>query len=355
MAVRIREATPLKLHDDAFWRSDGNSPVLVSPSRSIAFFSYHQPRGHTRRRVGDRALQFPTPSIPVRLLADPSPLVGKWIEAIWRDPATSVLHGWYHAEEPVPGSTLFVPHIGEVSSPDDGETWSCRGELLRAPPDRVDRSWRNGFFAGGCGDLCVIPDREGRHLYLSFTSYSADEQAQGIALARMPCSRSSSARRDLELWTAAGWRPAAGALPRPLWPQKRGWRHADPDGFWGPSIYYNQALDAYVMMMTRTAHGHGDLLTEGIYVSMSPSLTDPLAWTQPCRIVHGGAWYPQIVDLDSCGGDSGTAGSARFFMAGFSAWTIEFARCGVNRRVSRPLDPDRHDFLRLFGDGKCPW
>jgi hypothetical protein len=88
---------------------------------------------------------------------------------------------------------------------------------------------------------------------------------------------------------------------------------------------------------------------------MSPSLTDPLAWTQPRRIVRGGAWYPQIVDFDSCGGDSETAGSARFFMAGFSAWTIEFARCDVNRRVSRPLEPDTHGFLRLFGDGKCPW
>lgn len=355
LAVRIRETTPLKLHDDIFWRSDGNSPVLVSPSRTNVFFSYHQPRGHTRRRVGDRALRFATPSMPVRLLGDPLPLVGKWIEGIWRDPATSVLHGWYHAEEPVPDIGLFMPHIGEVESSDDGETWFCRGELLRWPADQIDRSWRNGFFAGGCGDLCVVPDREGRHLYLAFTSYSVDERAQGIALARMPRSRSGPPCDGLELWTVAGWRPSAGALPRPLWPQRRGWRHADPDGFWGPAIHYNRALDSYVMVMTRTAGGQGDLLTEGIHLSTSSSLADPSTWTEPCRIVCGGAWYPQIVDLDSCGGDSETAGSARFFMAGFSAWTIEFAHCDVSRRVSHPLEPDVDDFVRLFGHGKCPW
>lgn len=355
VAIRMRESTPLRLHDDTWWRTDGNSPILVSATCSIAFFSQYQPRGHTRRRVGDRALHFAAPSVPVILLGDPAPRIGKWIEGIWRDPATSVLHGWYHAEEPVPGCNLVVPHIGEVESSDGGVTWRCRGEVLRASPDEADCSWRNGFFAGGYGDLCVVPDREGRHLYLAFTSYCAEERNQGVALARMPRLRSGPPATGLELWTALGWQPASGGRPEPLWPQTRGWRHADPDGFWGPVIHYNRALGAYVLLMTHTAGGHGDLCTEGIYCSIAPSLDDPMSWTLPRQLVRGGAWYPQVVDVDVCGGDSETSGSARLFMAGFSAWTIEFSPCDVRRRISRPLEPDAADFLRWFGEGKCPW
>lgn len=355
VAIRIREAAPLRLHDDTFWRTDGNSPVLVSASRSVAFFSHYQPRGHTRRRVGDRALHFTASSVPVTLLDNPAPHVGKWIEGIWRDPATSVLHGWYHAEEPVPDCSLVVPHIGEVASSDDGVTWRCRGEVLRAPPDEADCSWRNGFFAGGYGDLCVIPDREGHHLYLAFTSYRAEERNQGVALARMPRVRGGSPAAALELWTASGWQPASDVRPEPLWPQTRGWRHADPDGFWGPAIHYNRALGAYVMLMTHTARGEGDLRTEGIYVSIAPSLADPNSWTLPRQLVRGGAWYPQVVDFDVCGGDSETSGMARLFMAGFSAWTIEFSPCDIRRRTFRPLEPAAGDFLRLFGGGRCPW
>jgi hypothetical protein len=354
--ARLRTAAPLKLHDDTYWRTDGNSPIIVDRSRVLSFFSSYEPRGHTLRRVGDRSLNFTLPSSPVRLVDDPAPHVGKWIEAVWRDPARGVLHGWYHAEEAASCSTRrFVPHVGELESEDEGSTWRWRGEVLRAPAGEIDCSWQNGAVVGGYGDLCVVPDRMGRHLYLAFTSYRTSERAQGIGLARMPRARSGPPATDLELWTRAGWQPASDAMPQPLWPQARGWRHADPDGFWGPAIHFNRVLDSYVMLIVRTAGGAGDLRTEGIYVSVNPTLADPMAWTRPLQLVRGGGWYPQVVGLDDGCGDTEAGAAARFFMAGFSAWTLEFSHPEAAPPTCNPLRPTAADFMRLFGTGKCPW
>src|SRR5689334_7715910 len=107
----------------------------------------------------------------------------------------------------------------------------------------MDCSYRNGFFAGGYGDLSVLPDRAGRHLYMAFTSYVSDEAAQGVAMARQAIGP-SGAPGDLELWSEGAWRPAANNLPAPLWRPIRGWRHPDPDSFWRPAVHFNRALNS---------------------------------------------------------------------------------------------------------------
>lgn len=355
LLVRLRDASPTKLHDDAYWRTDGNSPVIVNESRALAFFSHYLPIGHTLRRVSTPGYEFTQASTPIRLENDPAPSVGKWIEGIWRDPASGKLHGWYHAEEPTAQRGLFLPHIGEVESCDDGQTWRCRGELLRAPATEADCSWQNGAIAGGYGDLCVVADREGRYLYLAFSSYRVDERAQGICFARMPRFRGGSPTAGLELWTEAGWRPSAGATPKSPWPFERGLRHADPRGFWGPAIHYNRSLGAYVMLMARTAGGRGDWQTEGLYVSCNPDLADPAGWSRALRLVEGGAWYPQVIAWEDGCGDTEAGGTARFFMAGFSAWMVEFSRPAGDQRRDFPLKPVAADFERQFGPGKSPW
>jgi hypothetical protein len=354
--VTLRAATSLTLHDKRRWRSDGNSPVRVEHDGVTAYFSDYLPRGHTFRRRTDHGLRFEDKPVPIRLIDDPDPQAGKWLEAVWKDPA-GPLRGWYHAEEAVPGSTrLYVAHIGEVTSEDDGFSWRCRGELLRAPPDQIDYSWQNGFTAGGYGDLCVVPDRAGRYLYLSFSSFLAEERAQGVVMARMPAARPELPAAGLELWCAEGWRPAEGRFPKPLWPAARGWRHADPDCFWGPAVHYNRALDAHVMLLNHTANGDGDLLQEGIYVSVNRTLDNPEGWSVPLRIVRGGAWYPQVVGLEEGCGDTEAGAVGRFFMAGFSAWEIELAGPRRADVIDRPLSPTRADFVRLFGAAqRCPW
>ncbi len=353
--VTLRAAAPRTLHGDTTWRTDGNSPVRVMRNGTTVLFAQYTPIGHSLRRHGSRDFCFTDKPVTVRLIDDPDPLVGKWIEAVWQQPG-GPLHGWYHGEETAPCPTpLFVPHIGKVTSEDDGLTWRYRGEVLRSPPGQSDCSWKNGFLAGGYGDLCVVPDRSARTLYLFFSSYLTDEGAQGVAVARLPATTDPGAD-DTAWWCQGGWRPIADRPPKPLWPMLRGWRHADPDGFWGPAVHYNWALDAYVMLLNHTAGGAGDLVQEGIYMSVNRTLDDPEGWSRPLQIVRGGAWYPEIVGLEDGCGDTSAGAIARFFMAGFSAWEIEFSPPARHRMTSHPLCPTKADFSRAFGLARrCPW
>ena len=358
IGARLHAAPAVSLHTDEFWRTDGNSPVLAEQGGVTVFFSDYVPRGRTFRRRSERARTVDGTSVPVQLIDDPDPEVGKWIEAVWRDPG-GVLRGWYHAEELAPCTArLFVPHIGEVVSHDDGSSWRCRGEILRAPSAEIDCSWRNGFFAGGYGDLSVVPDRHGDFLYLAFSSYRQDEAAQGVVMARLPAKRPAKPSHGLELWCSDGWRAAAeDRVAKPLWPQVRGWRHADPTGFWGPAVHYNQALGAYVMLLNRTANGAANLVQEGIYLSISDAIEDPHGWSEPLQLVRGGAWYPQVVGLDDGQGDAVAGSSARFFMGGFSAWEIELFTPGrASPLLDRPLVPTAAQFAATFGaDKRSPW
>lgn len=351
--VAFRPATPITLHGRTCWRTDGNSPVRVMRESAVVFFSRHEPVGHTLRRLGGRDLTFDQPPVPVRLHGDPYPRVGKWIEAIWQEPG-GPLHGWYHAEEPACGAAnLAMPHIGRALSEDGGLNWHCRGELLRLPASFADCTWKNGFFAGGYGDFSVVPDRAGSWLYLFFSSYHPDESAQGIGVLRLPAADLAA---QPELWGPAGWARSRHVPPRPIWPAARGWSHADPDGFWGPAVHYNRALDAYVMLLNRTARGDGDLVQEGIYASVNRDLDDVTGWTAPLRVVHGGAWYPQVVGLEEGCGDAEVGKAGRFFMAGFSAWTVEFSRAAGGSTTTAPLTCTAREFALWFGpDRRCPW
>ena len=351
--VAFRAASPLTLHDRTCWRTDGNSPVRITRDGAMAFFSSYTPIGHTLRRRGRRDLWFDEPPVPVKLHDDPDPSVGKWIEAIWQEPG-GPLHGWYHGEELAPGSTkLFVPHIGRALSEDEGLSWRCCGEVLRLPSSLADRSWQNGFFAGGYGDLSVVPDRSGKALYLFFTSYHPDETMQGVAVLRLSAMDLSA---PAELWGRDGWSSGGATSVRPLWPVARGWRHADPDSFWGPAVHYNRAIEAYVMLLNRTAGGAGDLVQEGIYASLNRDLADPRGWSTPLQLVRGGAWYPQAIGLEDGCGDAEVGAVGRFFMAGFSAWKIEISPPRAEPGSARPLACTKQEFVRLFGaDRRCPW
>ena len=87
IGVRLRAAPALSLHSAEFWRTDGNSPVRAEGGGVTVFFSDYQPRGHSLRLRSDRARTIAGKSLLVRLIDDPDPGVGKWIEAVWRDPA----------------------------------------------------------------------------------------------------------------------------------------------------------------------------------------------------------------------------------------------------------------------------
>ncbi|UYN95388.1 MAG: hypothetical protein KIT25_00100 [Enhydrobacter sp.] len=272
-AVDFAPAPPLLLHRPPLRRTDSNSPLRRAGGRTLAFVSHYLPRGHTLRceTGGD----WPAgPCAPVRLMHDASPDVGKWIQSVWRAPDRR-LFGWYHGEVFLEASRLFVPHVGALVSDDDGLTWSFLGELLRAADSDVDPAYANGFLAGGYGDFCVVPDRAAEWFYLCYSSYVPDETRQGVAVARYRVADRAAPRR-LELWRDGAWRARrTGEDATPVFPARRGWRHRDPDAFWGPAIHYNRALDRFVMLLNWTTEGNADMVQRGVFVSFNTDLADP--------------------------------------------------------------------------------
>ena len=78
-----------------------------------------------------------------------------WFEAVWRDD-DGTLFLWYHNEPGgiCKGSNLTLPRIGAAISYDNGKTVKDLGIVLESG-DPADCDSKNGFFAGGHGDLPV--------------------------------------------------------------------------------------------------------------------------------------------------------------------------------------------------------
>ncbi len=345
-------ATPLALQAPPVGRVDCNTPVHVHAGRTYAFISFHKPIGHSYRRVGpapgntgDVGIAGLGAPRAVRLLDDPDATVGKWIESTWRA-ADGRLYGWYHAEERIPGlAAPFVPHIGALRSDDDGLSWRVLGETLRAPPDQIDTAAGNGFMAGGYGDFSVVPDRDGRYLYMMFSSYVADERSQGVCAARCPAIMRDAPR--FEVWSGGAWRSAGTALPSALWPPVRGWHHVHPDCFWGPAVHFNRDLGVHVMLLSHAAGPFPGFHSAANAVSFNATPERPDAWSAPVRIVEGGGWYPQVVGLGAEDGDTLAGAEARLFISGLSAWHIRFREARDDADLPAPMRLPRADMIAL--------
>jgi hypothetical protein len=343
-AVDFAPAEPMLLHRAPLRRTDSNSPLRRHAGRTLTFVSHYLPRGHTLRC--ETAGDWPNGQYEdVRLLDDPTPDVGKWIQSVWQDP-DGRLFGWYHGEVFFEDSRLFVPHIGALVSADQGRSWMLLGELMRASPAGVDMTYQNGFLAGGYGDFCVVPDGAGEWFYLHYSCYGPDEARQGVSVARYPIA-ARDRPPELELWCDGAWRRVADATP--IFPAKRGWRHRDPDAFWGPAIHYNHALGCFVMLLNWTMGGKADMVQRGVFISFNKDLADPTGWSEPLQIVKHGSWYPQAIGLGPEEGDTLAGAEARFFMSGFSAWTMRFRK----GPPAAALEVSREKFAEIFGVG--PW
>ncbi|MGE0653393.1 MAG: hypothetical protein AB7P12_16870 [Alphaproteobacteria bacterium] len=325
--VAFHPAPPIALHDAGLAKSDSNSPVHWDGNRLVVFVSHWLPRGHSYRRVGTALGALGPRAQPIRIVNDPSPDIGKWLEATWRD-ADGTLYGWYHAEAPAPcEGDIKLPFIGAMTSADQGAHWTDLGPIITAPAGQHDCAMQNGFFAGGVGDFSVIADRNQGFFYVFFTNYDRRLPQQGIAVARLPFAARHQPAGALRKWDGAAWRqPGLGGTTRPILAARRGWRHPDPDSFWGPAIHWNGYLGGFVMALNRTANGDGDWPQEGVYLSFAAGLDRPSSWTIPLKIVAGGEWYPQIIGTAPGQTDREAGRRARLFMAGYSEWEVEFTR-----------------------------
>ena len=263
---------------------------------------------------------------------------GIWMEAVIQDDH-GVLYGYYHNEPSgvCDNDPKTAPRIGAARSFDNGQNWEDLGIILESPLAQLSCDSLNRYFAGGVGDFSVILNHSQSELYFFFSAYPADREHQGVSLGRMLWLLRDSPRGNVEVWSGGEWmlptftdQETTGEqhmiLPEssPLFETPISW--FDPSGqvdsFWGPSVHWNTALQRYVMLLNRAIDV--DWAQEGIYVSFSSDLSDPLSWTAPMKILDGG-WYPQVIGLERETGTDKVAGArARLFVSGTSNYFIEF-------------------------------
>jgi hypothetical protein len=332
-AAQLLAAEPLTLpgnvdsNSPALWdRQDGRRDLFVLTSFA----------GQPSRATGD---SLTTLDRPVPVVIEPWPGGGVWMEAIVKD--HDAWYGFYHNENQASmcdGRNLNYPRIGAARSEDFGATWTDLGIILDLPPETFACGTRNTYFAGGVGDMSVLIDRMQRDLFIYFSQYARDRSQQGVGVARLAWADRDAPAGKLMVWSSGVWLPATlvddEAGDRWVYPKAtalvaptRPWHDNDRivDAFWGPSIHWNSFLKQYVMLLNRASDE--TFAQEGIYVSFSPRLDDPSAWSAPQRILRGGKWYPQVVGLEAGRGSDAWAGQiARFFLAGRSDHVIEFTQ-----------------------------
>jgi len=260
---------------------------------------------------------------------------GRWIEAVHQEPDGTLL-GWYHNEPAhlVPDEyqvgrqfPLTAPFIGAVISHDNGKTWDDLGLVLVGGSETLNLQNHNFWFAGGNGDFSVILDRNKEYFYFLFGTYYKDVTQQGISLARMCYTDRFCPVGKVVKWHNRGWQePGLGGKVTPVIPVNSDWYSPEPDTFWGPSVHWNHHIQQYVILMNRAIDPHWK--QDGIYLSLSEDISDPLSWTPPMRILEEQGWYPQVVGGDTTRQETDRDAGAvsRLFIHGESKYLIRFSR-----------------------------
>jgi hypothetical protein len=320
-------------------RVDSNNPLVWSLSGADRILTVMTSWGGAPELGRGPSIDALRPAGGVTLLNYPGD--GAWFEAIVPD-AQGRWYGFYHHERPATACgrpERQLPRIGAARSIDQGRTWEDLGVVLDAPPGSDACQSTNRFVLGGVGDVSAALDPAGQDLYLYFSQYVANPALQGIAVARLAwADRDRPAGRAM-VWNDGAWLPprdAATATSAEAWefpsgtPLVRATRpfhdsQAAADVYWGAAIHWNTHLQQYVMLMNRARDERFE--QDGTYVSYSPTVADPRAWSVPVKIVNGGGWYPQVAGLEPGVGSDTVAGQrARFFLTGVSTAFIEFRR-----------------------------
>jgi len=305
----------------AFWR-DGALHLLTSVN-------------HPYHSIGD---DLTTLRDPVGVIFTGGVRGPRWMESVLAD-ENGTLYGYYHHEPNglCGGVMKTAPEIGAARSHDGGYTWTDLGIILKASDSSLECRSDNTYFVGGEGDFSAVLDRERRFVYFFFSSYSANTMTQGIGLARMAWADRAAPAGRVFKWRNREWSsPGVRGGLTPLYSTRVSWHQLNADSLWGPSVHWNAYLDRYVMLMTRAIDASTQWTTEGIYIAYAERLDDSFSWSEPQKLLEGGAWYPQVIGLRPGAGTDSQAGRvARFFMGGVSHYLIEFERPSASAATRR--------------------
>ena len=306
-------------------RIDGNTPAFWHEGQLTLFSSVGTPL-----MISRAPHQFgPWKSEVVEGIQDHYPV---WVESAWMD-SDGILFAWYHHEpQGLCGETslLTAPEIGAAISFDGGKTLEDLGIILKSG-EYPNCDARNGYFAGGHGDLTVVPDRDHRYFYFLFSNYGGATNEQGVAVARMAYEDRFGPAGAVWKFRNGEWdEPGLGGRVTAIYPAQKSWEFADADSLWGPSVHWNTYLERYVVLMNHACCEAG-WMQEGIYISYISDLADPAKWGTPTKLLDGenigfrAGFYPQVMGLEEGETDSVSGWYARLYIQGISKWEIIFS------------------------------
>jgi len=299
---------------------DCNSPVFWADGQIYMFNS----EGFPRRSNGTSLSQL---TDTIQCQWDGPPGKTWWIEAVWKDPKTGILYGWYHHEpKNLPCAPRTAPKIGAIISQDNGTTWKDQGFVLENGYP-IDTSYDNGFFVGGNGDFHVILDRGKKYFYFLFSNYGGPVSEQGIGLARSSFKNKGQPGTVFKYFNGSWKEGGLGGQVTPIFPTPTGWKGPDTfDCYWGPSIHWNTYLKQYVVVLNRTIrHGWAG---DAIYIAYSDDL---FHWTAPkpfYRATGEFDWYPLIIGIKKNETDTRCGQEGRLFIRNQSKYSIRFLKDG---------------------------
>jgi hypothetical protein len=296
--------------------ADSNSPAFWSDGM-ISVFNSSPEGAYVARGESVENLGAPLP-VDIQPLERPG---RAWLEAVWRDPETALLYGWYHFEpEDLPCYPLTAPVIGAAVSEDGGITWLDRGFVIENAHE-FDCDYENGYFVGGSGDFSVVAGTAGDYFYFVYTNYVGDAGEVGVAMARSAYEDRGQPGSVWNYYLGAWEEPGLGGPKTALFPSSTGWRGPHVESYWGPSVHWNRTLQAYVALLNHTDGTSWE--QEGIYIAVSQDMEN---WTRPQKLFDSTDWYPQVMGLGLGGTDSNAGRFLRFYIGGISTFVLEFVR-----------------------------
>jgi hypothetical protein len=299
---RLKFPAQVDSNSPTFWR-DGALNVFNSAGKT-----YLSTGSDVHNLSNPVEVQMPRPQRPG----------GTWMEAIWPEPDTGVLYGWYHFE-PADLGCLTAPIIGAAISRDGGKTWEDEGFVLENGHG-IDCGFQNGFFVGGNGDFSVVVGPESKYFYFIFSNYIGPANETGVGIARSLIQDRGQPETVYKYYRGAWDQPGIGGRSTALFRNQTTWAGPIIQAWWGPSVHWNDYLHVYVVLLNRT---YGAIWAQdGIYIAFSPDFVN---WTQPLQILRTGDYYPQVVGLT--GGTDREAGSAmRLYVGGVSDFVLRFTK-----------------------------
>ncbi len=207
------------------------------------------------------------------------------ISGVARDPTTGDLLGFYHAEDrenlpAIPGGIPgFYCCIALAVSKDDGASFRKAGPVITGslPKDLKGRADQ------GCGETCILTDRQQRYLYAYYSDHSrVNNRGVQICLARCRITDAATTDHWTKYHNGEFEQPGLGGKDTPVISAQA----MQADAIF-PHVTFVPELNRYVMAFNIIAHRElrqdAKPVQSGVYMACSK---DGIRWSIPTQLVR---------------------------------------------------------------------